>query len=157
MYSNTIATQVRKMGYRGILGIDYILTENKDIKFMELNPRFQSSTFILNQYLREHYSIDMATLHYMAVENQNLPQIDTQQMEINKSFLNCNSLNTFEMFENYDIINKGYFKDNKSSVYRKVFFYFLVLSNDFQHIQFNQVKENIDGRDAKRLRKQSFK
>lgn len=152
-YSNTIAAKVRAMGYRGILGIDFMLTENKDIKFMELNPRFQSSTFILNQYLQENYSIDMATLHYMAIENQKLPQIDMSQTIINKSFLNCNALNTFDSFENYDIITNGYFKDNKTSFYRKVFNYSLVLNNIFQHVQFKSVKENIDDVDRKKLRK----
>lgn len=152
-YSNTIAAKVRAMGYRGILGIDFMLTENKDIKFMELNPRFQSSTFILNQYLQENYSIDMATLHYMAIENKKLPQIDMSQTIINKSFLNCNALNTFDSFENYDIITNGYFKDNKTSFYRKVFNYSLVLNNIFQHVQFKSVKENIDDVDRKKLRK----
>ncbi len=48
-----IADLLRKKGYRGIAGIDYIVTQNEQVYCCEINPRFQASTFILDRYLQE--------------------------------------------------------------------------------------------------------
>lgn len=48
-----IADLLRKKGYRGIAGIDFIIDSKKNIYCCEINPRFQASTFILDRYLRE--------------------------------------------------------------------------------------------------------
>lgn len=52
-YSLAICEQLQKIGYTGILGIDYII-HNEEVYFMEINPRFQSSTNLLNMALKEN-------------------------------------------------------------------------------------------------------
>lgn len=130
-YSQKIGTKVKNKGYRGILGIDYILTENNEIIFMEINPRFQASSFLISLNLFEQYSLTIAELHYLAITNQHLPKID---LKMNESFVNCNSIQAFNNLENYKIIDKGYFKDNPTSIYRKVFNYSILNKELFEKI-----------------------
>lgn len=47
--ANIIATLLQEIGYRGICGIDFIYSNNS-LYFIELNPRFQASTFLLNDF-----------------------------------------------------------------------------------------------------------
>lgn len=46
----TVCNSLRKLGYRGVCGIDLLLAD-KTCYFMEINPRFQASTALLNRYL----------------------------------------------------------------------------------------------------------
>lgn len=128
-YSINIAKKIQKLGYRGILGIDYILIKNK-IYFMEINPRFQSSSFLISNELKKYYDTSVAELHYLALNNKKLPKVDIRK--INKSFLNCNLIQNFDNLKETDIINNGYFKDNKTSFYRKLFDYSIINLDDFE-------------------------
>lgn len=55
-----IADMLRKKGYRGIAGIDYIVDKNEQVYCCEINPRFQASTLILDRYLQECNNDTMA-------------------------------------------------------------------------------------------------
>lgn len=48
-----IADMLRRKGYRGIAGIDFIIDREEHIYCCEINPRFQASTLILDRYLQE--------------------------------------------------------------------------------------------------------
>lgn len=45
-----ICDRLRRLGYRGVCGVDLLLTDEA-CYFMEVNPRFQASTALLNSYL----------------------------------------------------------------------------------------------------------
>ena len=47
-----IAEKIQFMQYKGLLGIDYLISES-EVYFLEINPRFQSSTSMLNLALNE--------------------------------------------------------------------------------------------------------
>ena len=47
-YTEIICRKMQNVGYRGVCGIDFIFTKDQ-VYFMETNPRFQSSTFLLNK------------------------------------------------------------------------------------------------------------
>lgn len=51
-YAQIIGERLRNSGFLGVCGIDFITTPN-EVYFSEINPRFQSSTFLLNLALRE--------------------------------------------------------------------------------------------------------
>lgn len=58
-YSEIVGERLRRSGYLGICGIDFITTSN-NVYFSEINPRFQSSTFLINNTLNtinEKYSM----------------------------------------------------------------------------------------------------
>lgn len=128
-YSTKIANRLKKMGYRGILGIDFMLSDK--IYLTEINPRFQSSSFILSMYL-EKYNYNIAELHYLAITNRRLPNIKLDN--INNSFVNCNDYQSFDNLVDYKIINNGYFKNHKSSFYRKIFERSILYEDDFEKL-----------------------
>lgn len=118
-YNIYIAEKVKALGYRGILGIDYILLEDNEVIFMEINPRFQSSSFVLSKELEKKYNSCVAELHYNAMVGRKVENLILDK--INCSFVNCSSSQDYPTLSNYNIIENGYFKENASSVYRKVF------------------------------------
>lgn len=64
-----IGNNLRKIGYLGVCGIDFIATKDKAI-FMEINPRFQASTVLINKYLSaEKYSFTIQHLQLDAFLN----------------------------------------------------------------------------------------
>lgn len=51
-HARMIGTVLQKAGYRGICGIDFLISDNT-IFLMEVNARFQSSSFLLNRCMYE--------------------------------------------------------------------------------------------------------
>ena len=47
-----IANLLRKQGYKGIAGIDFLIDPNEHIYCSEINPRFQASTILLDHYMQ---------------------------------------------------------------------------------------------------------
>lgn len=45
-----LAEELRRIGYRGVCGMDFLLTD-EELFFLELNPRFQASSFLMNKQL----------------------------------------------------------------------------------------------------------
>ena len=121
------------MGYRGILGIDYILTEDGTIYFMEINPRFQASSFLLSKELEKYCSTNIAELHYLALTKKKIGTIYIEDMD--QSFLNCNDTQLFENLKHDSIIENGYFKDNKTSYYRKIYNESIVKNSIFENLE----------------------
>lgn len=70
--SKKIANCMRNMEYRGVCGIDYMLTQNK-LLFLEVNARFQSSTFLLNRLLLNEQLPSVHELNIMAFEHEKCP------------------------------------------------------------------------------------
>ncbi|MBQ7140220.1 MAG: ATP-grasp domain-containing protein [Bacilli bacterium] len=132
IYSLKIAERIKDKGYRGILGIDFVLCENNEIVFMEINPRFQSSSFLISLYLDKNNNTNIAELHYLAMTNNKLKSIKMDK--INQSFVNCNIIENFDKLSNFKEITNGYFKDNLSSNYRKVFDRSILDEYDFEKI-----------------------
>ena len=58
VYARVICERIRKIGYRGVCGIDFIVARNS-VYFMEINPRFQASTVVLNHELQENGMISI--------------------------------------------------------------------------------------------------
>lgn len=62
-YSNKILQHIQLLGYRGIIGIDFIV-ENNNIYFQEINPRYQASSFLIDLAL---YTQDFSSLTEMNI------------------------------------------------------------------------------------------
>lgn len=54
--SQKIANRLRQCGYRGIAGLDFFVTREQEVYCMEINPRFQASSVLLDMYLQQHKS-----------------------------------------------------------------------------------------------------
>lgn len=67
-YALGIGNVLRRAGYRGVCGIDFLIADGT-IYLMEVNPRFQSSTFLLNRAMRESgYAHSLQSLQLDAFE-----------------------------------------------------------------------------------------
>jgi len=53
----------QSVGYRGVMGIDAI-AHNGNVYFMEVNPRFQNSSSVLNMGLRDNNLPSLQELNY---------------------------------------------------------------------------------------------
>lgn len=77
-YSTSVCEKLKSMGYRGILGIDFIHT-NDELYFIEINPRFQGSTRQLDKLLIESNLPSIFEYNYNFFKNISMPS--TQNMK----------------------------------------------------------------------------
>lgn len=82
-----IGEKLAAMGYRGICGIDFIV-QDQDVYFIEINPRFQGSSFLINRALMERdlpslYELNDAAFHDNLLFSQ---KIELKSLEVNYSY-----------------------------------------------------------------------
>lgn len=128
-YSLKIAKKLKNEGYLGIMGIDYVLANNK-VYFMEINPRFQSSSFLINLYLKKLYNMSLAELHTQAIKEKRVPYVKLSKIDY--SFLNCNQEIEYDEFTSSDIIYNGYCQNIHGLIYRKLYNKSLIKSKKFE-------------------------
>lgn len=63
--SKKIGNFLSKRGYKGVLGIDYLI-KNQTLYFMEINPRFQASSQLVNRGLFESNQNSLYEIHMQA-------------------------------------------------------------------------------------------
>lgn len=68
--TNIIAKKIQSLSYKGILGIDYLVSD-EEVYFLEINPRFQSSTSIINLALNENSLPSIQELVLNAFKKEN--------------------------------------------------------------------------------------
>lgn len=59
--ATTVGNRLMSIDYRGICGLDFILTDNK-LMLIEINPRYQGSSYIINAELRNS---DLPSLFFL--------------------------------------------------------------------------------------------
>ena len=64
-YSLLIGQKLQSEGYRGVLGIDFILSDD-ELYFVEVNPRFQASSQLLNRAMMDTCQTSLQKLHILA-------------------------------------------------------------------------------------------
>jgi len=62
-YAKKIGEALKHTGYIGICGLDLLISEN-NIYFMEINPRFQASSILINRALKDNNLPDLQTILY---------------------------------------------------------------------------------------------
>lgn len=127
-YTLELSKELKMLSYRGIIGFDFILVKN-DIYFLEINPRFQASSFIISKALDESNDTCLAEYHFKAITGARL--IENDLKELNSSFLNSNYGNLVDAAPKEIVLN-GYFEKNPNSVYRKVYGESLLNKDDFE-------------------------
>lgn len=86
-YSYVIGKHLQALGYRGVVGFDFLVTE-KEIMFLEINARFQASTPLLNKALKRRNLPAIQQMHIYAFTNQPLPkQSEIDNLEIPYSMI----------------------------------------------------------------------
>lgn len=72
--SISIGQKLQAEGYRGVLGIDFLL-KDEILYFMEINPRFQASSHLLNKAMKSTHQTSLQKLHLLSFEEPNLENI----------------------------------------------------------------------------------
>lgn len=135
-YSNIIINELKNKKFKGIFGIDYIIDNDDNIYFMEINPRFQSSSFIINKYLSKYCCTSIAELHYLAITDGSIG--NTYLDKLDNSFLNCLKNDDYSEFKHYKILKNGYYARNKSSYFRKIYNYSILKNGNFEKRQIDK-------------------
>lgn len=65
----SVGLLAQSKGYRGILGIDFLL-KDQQLFFMEFNARFQASSQLLNKSLYEYYGLSLQNLNLKSFEEK---------------------------------------------------------------------------------------
>lgn len=71
-YSTRLGRALQNMGYRGILGFDFLITED-EVMFVEINARFQASTPPLNKALKDSGLPTLQEMQLVAFSGGQLP------------------------------------------------------------------------------------
>lgn len=81
-----ILRQIQKLGYKGIIGLDFIV-HNKKIYFQEINPRYQASSFLISKALKNENLPSLLELNLKAFQPNSTIDIDViEKLKINFSF-----------------------------------------------------------------------
>lgn len=84
-----LGEELRKLGFRGVCGFDYMLTQS-DLLFLEMNPRFQASSFLLNTLLVEKGTPSLHELNILAFSEMPAPIESFLKFDTPKSFFTVN-------------------------------------------------------------------
>jgi len=80
-YCTTICKKLQKLGYKGVLGIDFIYT-NKELFFIEINPRFQGSTKQIDKLLKESKLPSIFEYNYNFFNNIEMPSTRSMKFSL---------------------------------------------------------------------------
>lgn len=84
-YGTIIGDELQGIGYRGVCGIDFLVTEN-EVYFIEINARFQASTILINAALKENGLPSVQELNWVAFYQQlNVSQAEIDAIAVNRS------------------------------------------------------------------------
>lgn len=125
LQSKKIGNILKELGYLGICGIDYLIS-NDNVYFVELNPRFQASTILLNLELSNRKLPSIHQMQFDVLKPYTLNEIKTlEELDINYSFYKYgnNLYQDIDMYnyqmtllentnETYQILYDGYDRQN---------------------------------------------
>lgn len=70
--TTSFAEKLRAIGYRGVCGIDYMLTKH-ELYFLEINTRFQASSFLMDKLLVKERKSSLQQLNLQAFRGESQP------------------------------------------------------------------------------------
>lgn len=131
--STQICEKIQCMGYKGILGIDYLI-EGDHIYFLEINPRFQASTPLINLELASVHNLTLQDILLGIFSEQDyiIPELN---MDINLSTYIVDATDTNRFYSEYlqnvsasdevnEILPDGYYRgicfEDKASLFSLV-------------------------------------
>lgn len=84
-YLNIILSHIQSLGYRGILGVDFLVKKN-NVYFQEINPRYQASSFLIDASLLQHGYSDLTEMNIKLFYSKDKIDINMENLSINYSF-----------------------------------------------------------------------
>ena len=117
--STNIGRATRLLGYKGCIGVDYLIDES-NLYFVEVNPRFQASTRLLNECLISKGLPTVYEMHIACFTGSEIPYIEKFQAVGSFYYTNCvdineaNRLNIARDYISPDSRNTPFSQDNIS-------------------------------------------
>lgn len=96
--ANKLGEFAQKKGYRGILGIDFLLKEDH-LYFVEFNARFQASSQLINEELKNTYKTSLQEINLQAFNGEPFPKLESMQIDYSNFVYTTNNVT-------YDRINR---------------------------------------------------
>ena len=84
-YAKSILMCIKQLGYLGIIGLDFLVTKD-EIYFLEINPRYQASSFLINIALAEKGLPSLSKLNLAAFYEQCFLDPNIENLKVNYSF-----------------------------------------------------------------------
>lgn len=84
-YSNVILEHVQSLGYRGIIGIDFIVKDD-NVYFQEINPRYQASSFLIDASLIKKGYPGLSEMNLSSFYEESDLSMDVQDITVEYSF-----------------------------------------------------------------------
>lgn len=84
-YANSILVCIKQLGYLGIIGLDFLITKD-EIYFLEVNPRYQASSFLINIALKEKGFPSLSKMNLAAFYEQCYLDTNVEKIMVNYSF-----------------------------------------------------------------------
>lgn len=84
-YSDVILQHIQRMGYRGIIGLDFILANNQ-IYFQEINPRYQASSFVIDMALYDQGLPSLSEMNICSFSSEAAEKEDFYSFAIEYSY-----------------------------------------------------------------------
>ncbi len=84
-YSDIILQHIQFLGYRGIVGLDFIV-ENDKIYFQEINPRYQASSFLIDLTLYKQNRTSLAEMNILAFSSDHVDIQNFSNISVDYSF-----------------------------------------------------------------------
>lgn len=82
-YAKIVCQNLKNVGYRGVCGIDFIADVN-EVYLMEVNERFQASTYLINIALKQSFGTSVQELSFEAFQHKH-NQIDLSEFTVDYS------------------------------------------------------------------------
>ena len=76
-YSRKIGDLLKNAGFRGVCGIDFVVSDG-EVYFIEINPRFQASTVLLNLALEK---AELPSIHHLQLGDYDSNKVDKDSLE----------------------------------------------------------------------------
>ena len=90
-YTNNILIHIKQLGYLGIIGLDFLITKD-EIYFLEVNPRYQASSFLINIALKEKGFSSLSKMNLTAFYEHCYLDTNVEKIIVNYSFTNIYTL-----------------------------------------------------------------
>lgn len=84
-YTNNILIHIKQLGYLGIIGLDFLITKD-EIYFLEVNPRYQASSFLINIALKEKGFSSLSKMNLTAFYEHCYLDTNVEKIIVNYSF-----------------------------------------------------------------------
>lgn len=101
-----IANLLRPMGYRGVAGIDFLIDEKENVYCTEINPRFQSSSVLLDIFLSNNKNDKNIASSIFQLNEQAF----RNNFKTDLSFEDDINLSCYYYYKENDSLSKEYFE-----------------------------------------------